>query len=103
MTNKTPKNRDKEKLRHTGNNSFIVQIKSEDVHALFAKDFETRFDASIQEVDTPLPVGKNKKKIKLVKYELGGKIMKKFGQLRPKMYSDLIDFFSISKFCIYNI
>ena len=47
MTNKTPKNRDKEKLRHTGNKSFIVQIKSEDVHALFAKDFETRFDASI--------------------------------------------------------
>ena len=42
-----------------------------------ARDVETRFDTSNYELDIPLPKGKNKKVIRLLKNELGRKIMKK--------------------------
>ena len=51
-----------------------------------AGDVETRFNTSGYK-DRPLPVGKNKKVIGLMKDELGGEIMKEFISLRPKMYS----------------
>ena len=40
---------------------------------------------------THLPIGKNRKKIVFFKDELGGKIMKKFLELRAKTYAYLID------------
>ena len=46
------------------------------------KDAETRFDTSIYELDRSLPKGKNKKVIRLMKDELGRKIMIKFVGLR---------------------
>ena len=52
-----------------------------------ADDVETRFDTCGYIPDRPLPVGKNKKVIGLMKDELGGDIMKEFVSLRPKMYS----------------
>ena len=54
-------------------------------------DFEARFDTSSYELNRPLPKGKNKKVIGLMKDELAGKITKKFVALRPKTFSFLID------------
>ena len=56
-----------------------------------AGDVETRFDTSNYELDRPLPKTKNKKFIGLMKYELGGKIMKKVVRFRAKPYSYLTD------------
>ena len=43
-----------------------------------AENVKTIFDTSNYEVGIPLPKGKNKKLIGLMKDELGGKIMTKF-------------------------
>ena len=61
-----------------------------------AEDVETRFDTSNYElewnsIDRPLPKGKNKKLIALMKDELSGKIMKRFVEPRAKTYSYLKD------------
>ena len=58
--------------------SFIVYIKTVDIYKDFAKDVETRFDTSDYELNRPLPKGKTKNVIGLMKDELGGKIMRKF-------------------------
>ena len=47
---------------------------------------ETRFDLSNYEVDRPLPIGKKKKVIGLMKYELDGRIIKEFLRFRQKAY-----------------
>ena len=56
-------------------NSCIVYIKTNGIYKDIAKDVETRFDTSKYELDRPLPKGKNKKGIGLMKDELGGKIV----------------------------
>ena len=61
------------------------------VYEDIADDVEKRFDESNYEVNRPLPTGKNKKLIWLMKEELGGKIMAEFVALRPKTYSYLMD------------
>ena len=66
---------------------FIVCIKIKDV----SEDVETRFDTLNFELDRPLPKGKNKKVIGLMKDELGGKIMTKFAGLRAKTCCYIID------------
>ena len=71
--------------------SFIINIKTEDFYEDSANDVEKRFDASNYEVNRPLPTGKNKKVIGLMKNELGGKIMTEFAALRPKTFSYLMD------------
>ena len=43
-----------------------------------------KYDTSNYEVTRPLPKGKNKKVMGLMKDELGGKIMTEFTALRPK-------------------
>ena len=70
--------------------SFIVYIETGDIYKDIA-DVETRFDTWHYELDRPLPKGKNKKVIGLMKDELVGKIMKKLVRLRAKTYSYLKD------------
>ena len=67
--------------------SLVYDIKTEDFYKDIVEDVETRFDTSGYVPGRPLPIGKNKKVIELMKDELGGKIMKEFISLRPKMYS----------------
>ena len=58
---------------------------------IFYKDIvnvvDKRFDTSNYEVNRPLPTGQNKKVIRLMKDELGAKIITEFVTLRPKTYS----------------
>ena len=73
-----PKYDDNVKLCYTDADSFIINIKTEDFYEYIAIDVKKRFDTSNYEIDRPLPTGKNKKVIGLMKDELGGKIMTEF-------------------------
>ena len=75
------------KLLYMDTDSLVYDIKTEDFYRDIAEDVETRFDTSGYQSNRPLPIGKNKKVIGLMKDELGEKIMKEFISLRPKMYS----------------
>ena len=81
-----PKYGERIKLCYMDTDSFVYDIETEDFYKDIADDVETRFDTSGY-CDRPLPVGKNKKVIGLMKDELGGQIMKEFIALRPKIYS----------------
>ena len=77
------------KLCYMDTDSFVMHIKTNDFYKDIASDVENRFDTSNYEVNRPLPTGKNKKIIGLMKDELGGKIITEFATLRPKTYSFL--------------
>ena len=77
------------KLCYMDTDSFVIHIKTNNVCKDIAEDVETRFDTSNFELDRPLPKGKNKKVIGLMKDELGGQIIKEFVGLRVKTYSYL--------------
>ena len=74
-------------LLYMDTDSLVYNIKTEDFYRDIAENIENRFDTSGYQQDRPLPIGKNKKVIGLMKDELGGKIMKEFVSLRSKMYS----------------
>ena len=80
---------DKLKLCCMDTDSLIYSIRTKDFYKDIANDVESRFDTSgyLNDELRPLPIGKNKKVIGLMKDELGGEIMKEFISLRPKMYS----------------
>ena len=86
-----PKYGDNVKLCYMDTDSFIMNIKTEDFYKDIANDVEKRFDTSNYECDRPLPTGKNKKVIGLMKDELGGRVIMEFVALRPKTYSYLTD------------
>ena len=73
--------------------SFIAYIKINDIYKDISEDVETRLDASNYELNRPLPKGKNKKVIGVMKDELVGKtiFLKGFLKLRAKTYIYLID------------
>ena len=73
------------------NVSVTVHIKTEDFYKDIEEDVEKRFNTSNYEINRPLPTGKNKKVIGLMKDKLGGNIMTEFVDLRPKTYSQLIN------------
>ena len=82
-----PKYGNRVKLYYMDTDSFIMNIKTNDFYKDIANDVEKRFDTSNYEVNRPLPIGKNKKVIGLMKDELGGKSITEFVTLRPKTYS----------------
>ena len=73
------------KLCYMDTDSFVMNIKTED----FYKDITN--DVEKMSKNRPLPTGKNKKVIGLMKDELGGRIMTEFISLRPKAYTYLTD------------
>ena len=92
-----PKYEDIIRLCYTDTDSFIMHIKTEDFYKDIADNIEKKYDTSNDTVERPLPMGKNKKIIGMMKDELGGKIMKEFIGLKPKCYSYLTDDGKIDK------
>ena len=84
-----PKYSNDVKLCYMDTDSFIMNIKTNYFYDDIANDVKNMFDTSNYEVDRPLPMGKNKKVIGLMKDELSGRIITKFVTLRPKTYSYL--------------
>ena len=74
-----------------------MNIKTNDFYKNISDDVDNRFVTSNYGVKRPLPIGKNKKVIGLMKYELGGEIITEFIALRPKTYSYLTDNDKIDK------
>ena len=79
------------KLCYMDTDSFVMNIKTNDFYKDIANDVESRFNTSNYEVNRPLPTGKNKKVIGLMKDELGGKVITDLVTLRPNTYSYLTD------------
>ena len=70
-----PKYGGKAKLCYMDRDSFVILVKT-DIYKEIAEHVELRYDASNYELNRPLPIGKIRKVIGLMKEELGGKIMK---------------------------
>ena len=92
-----PKYNDDVKLCYTDTDSFVTHIKANDFYKDISDDVDNRFDTSNYEVKRPLPIGKNKKVLGLMKDELGGEIITESIALRPKTYSYLTDNDKIDK------
>ena len=72
--------------------SLLVYIKTEiEIFKEIAEDVETKFEASNYDLNWPLPKGKNKKDIGVMKDELDRKIIKRIVGLRAKTYSYIIN------------
>ena len=86
-----PKYGENAKMCYIDTDSFTVHVKTDDIHKDIAEYVEKRFDTSNFKIERPLPIGKNKRAIGLMKDELGGQIIKKFVGLRAKTCSYLKD------------
>ena len=84
-----PKYEHNAKLCYMDIDSFVININTEDVYEGIADDVEKTY-TSYYEINRPLPIGKTKKVIGLMKDEFGEKNMTKSVALRPKTYSYLI-------------
>ena len=75
-----PKYGDRARLCYMDTDSFVIHIATEDFYKDIANDVEKWFDTSDNDEndERPLPIGKNKKVIRLFKDDLGRKIMKLF-------------------------
>ena len=88
---------DNVRLCYMDTDSFVMNIKTNDFYKDIAHDAYNRFETSNYGVNRPLPIGKNKKVIGLMKDKIGGEIMTEFIALRPKTYSYLTDNDKIDK------
>ena len=86
-----PKYGDEIKLCYMDTDSFIMNVKTKDFYKDIANDVEKKYDTSNYVCERPLPMGKNKKVIGVMKDELGGKIMTEFVGLKPKCYATVLD------------
>ena len=77
-----PKYGENAKLSYMDTDSSIVHVKADDIYEDFAKNGETKFDTLNFEIDRPLPKGKKKKVMGVMKDELGGQIIKEFVALQ---------------------
>ena len=77
------------KLYYMDTDSLVYHIKTKDFYSYIAGDVKGRFGTSgYDKTDArPLPIGVNKKVIRLMKDELEGKKMTGFVALRPKSYA----------------
>ena len=66
-----PKYEDRIRICYMDTDSFIMHIKNEDFYKDIANDVEKKYDTSNYTVKRPLPIGKNKKVIGMMKDELG--------------------------------
>ena len=82
-----PKYGKKLDLCNMDTDSLIYNIETEGFYKDIAKDVPARFYTRGYNPDRPLPVGRNKKVIGLMKDELRGEIMTELVTLRPKMYA----------------
>ena len=71
--------------------SFNINIKIENFYEDISNDVEKRFDTSNYKIKRPLPIGKNKKVIGLMRDELRVNIATEFEAVRPKTFSYLVD------------
>ena len=92
-----PKCNDNVKLCFMDTDSFVMNIKTNDFYKNISDNVDNKSNTSNYEVKTPLPIGKNKKVIGLMKHKLGGEIITEFIALRPKTYSYLTDNDKIDK------
>ena len=83
-----PRSGSKVKLCYMDTDSFVYEIETKDLCRDIAKDVEKRFDTSgySKDKNKPLPIGKNKKVIGLMKDEFRGKMMTELVALSAKMY-----------------
>ena len=70
------------KFCYVDTDSFILHIKTDDIYKDITEVVEMRFGTPNYELDGPLTKGKNKKVIRLMKDELGEKIIKKLVELK---------------------
>ena len=84
----------KARLCYTDTDSFVINVKTNDFYKDIRQDVNERFDTSNYTFDRPLPKGKNKKVIGLMKDELGRGIITEFVALRPKTYSYITNDFT---------
>ena len=92
-----PKHENRTRLCYMDTDSSIMHIKTEDFYKDIADDVQKKYDTSNYTVERPLPMGKNKKKMGMMKDELGGKIMRELIELKPKCCSYLTDDGKIDK------
>ena len=80
-----PKYGENVKLCYMDKDSFIAYVKTDDIYKNVA-DVEKKIDTLNYQIDRPLPKGKNKKVIWLMRDESAGDLMKEIYRLRAKPY-----------------
>ena len=91
-----PKYNDNVRLCYMDTDSFIMNIKTNYFYKDISDDVDNRFDTSNYEVKRPLPIGKNKKVIGLMKDELGGEIIKRFISNKHDVYTEDVNKIALS-------